>query len=54
VIPRHACEFLGIGESVHEGVELLSGDKDVFNIVSDSAVSVSIPANGGVVWKIIL
>ena len=54
VIPRHACEFLGIGEGVHEGVELLSGDKDVFNIVSDSAVSVSIPANGGVVWKIIL
>lgn len=54
VIPRHACEFLGIGEGVHEGVELLSGDKGVFNIVSDSAVSVSIPANGGVVWKIIL
>ena len=54
VIPRHACEFLGIGVGVHEGVELLSGDKGVFNIVSDSAVSVSIPANGGVVWKIIL
>ena len=54
VIPRHACEFLDIGEGVHEGVELLSGDKGVFNIVSDSAVSVSIPANGGVVWKIIL
>lgn len=54
VIPRHACDCLGIGEGVREAVELLSGGKGVLDIVADAPVRVSIPAHGGVVWKITL
>lgn len=52
IIPRHAYEHLWIGEGAHEAIDLLSGDKQVFALRADIALSTNVPANGGRVWKI--
>lgn len=51
-IPRHAFDYLWIGEGAHEAVDLLSGDKKVFPLKADKSVDTMIPACGGRVWKI--
>ena len=53
-IPRHAFDFLGIAEGIYEADELLSGGKGVLTMKADEAVAVTVPAYGGVVWKVVL
>jgi len=54
VVPRHAIEYLCIGEKSLEAVDLLSGDRRVFAIKADTSVSVPLEPFGGRVYKIIL
>lgn len=51
VIPRHALEYLQMGEGLREAKDLLSGDKCVMELKADGAVKMDVPAYGGRVWK---
>lgn len=51
-IPRHAFDYLQIGEGAHEAKDLLSADKRVLTLRADEAVEMEIPAYGGRIWKI--
>ena len=51
-IPRNAFDCLWIGEGMHEAKDLLSEDKQVFLLKSDNPVEMTIPSQGGRVWKI--
>ena len=50
-IPSHAFSYLSLAEGDVEAVDLLTGDKTMLSLHRDETVSVSIPANGGVVLK---
>ena len=50
-IPRHAFDYLQIGEGMREAKDLLGGDKCVMQLTADGAVRMTIPAYGGRVWK---
>lgn len=50
-IPSHAFETIGIEPGRVRAAELIGGGKGTFNLAADSAVEVSIPAHGAVVWK---
>lgn len=52
VIPRHAFEYLQIGEGMREAKDLLGDDKQVLSLKADGQIDMSIPACGGRVWKI--
>ncbi|MGN1262990.1 MAG: alpha-amylase family glycosyl hydrolase, partial [Prevotella sp.] len=52
-IPRHAFDFLQITEGMYETVDLLSEDKSVVTLKSDSYIETHLPAYGGKVLKII-
>ena len=51
VIPHHAISYLSIPEKAYEAVDLLSNDKTVLSLKSDATVKVTIPSNGGCVFK---
>ena len=51
VIPHHAISYLGIPEKTYECVDMLSNEKMVISLKSDSAVKVQVPAVGGCVLK---
>lgn len=53
-IPRHAFEYLQMGEGMREAKDLLTGDKLVMALKADTSVEMSIPAYGGRVWKLSL
>lgn len=52
VIPRHAIDYLHIGEKSHEASDLLSGDKCVLSVKADAPVTVSLEPYGGRIYKI--
>ena len=51
VIPRHAFEYLQMGEGLREAKDLLSGDKCVMELKADGGLKMDVPAYGGRVWK---
>lgn len=51
-IPHNAFDCMWIGEGAHEAKDLLSEDKQVFLLKSDNPVEMTIPSQGGRVWKI--
>lgn len=53
-MPSHAFQHWQISEQSVEGVDLISGRQNHFALKKDSALTVDVPANGGVVYKLIL
>ena len=51
-LPSHALSFLGIEAATYSAIDLLSGDSTALTIGADAKVSLSLPANGGRVYKI--
>lgn len=55
LLPKHVFEFYGLQPMDHcEATELLTGQKETFNVQPDSQITVSVPAYGGCIWKITL
>lgn len=53
-IPRHAFDWLQIGEGLHETEDLLTGEVQVMALHADAYVEMAIPAYGGKILKISL
>ena len=53
-IPAHAFDFLGIPQREFKAVDLLTGEKTKGRLATDEPVTVTVPANGGCVLKLIL
>lgn len=53
-IPRHAFDFMRIGEGIYEARDLLSGDKQMLTLKAGAPADMTVPAYGGRVWKVVL
>ena len=52
-VPAHAFDFLKMGEGEYQAVELLSGKSTALPLFRDRCFQVALPANGGVVLKVV-
>ncbi len=50
-IPQHAFDFLGIKEGNVIATDLLTNKEQTLSLEKDTAIKVSIPANGGIILK---
>ena len=54
VIPRHAFEYLGIEEGLYNAIDLLTDQHTEVLLGCDKSITLRLPANGGVVLKMLL
>ena len=53
VLPRHAFDYLQLAEGEFKATDLLSGQSRQLALSPDIPVSITLPANGGVIFKIL-
>lgn len=53
-LPAHALDYLGIKATKAEATDLLTGENTTFKLARDKSVGMTVEANSGRVWKIIV
>lgn len=53
VLPRHAFDYLQLPEGEYKAIDLLSANTRQLTLSPDTPVNVILPANGGIIYKMI-